>query len=99
MADTTITFKVLGMTCTMCALTLEKQLSDQGGVTRANVNFALGNSTVTYDPKRIAPKQLVQAIRDVGYDVDIERAELEIAGIVCVACITPSKTPLRKSWV
>jgi hypothetical protein len=31
---------------------------------------------VTYDPKRIAPKQLVQAIWDVAYDVDIERAEL-----------------------
>jgi hypothetical protein len=31
---------------------------------------------VTYDLKRIAPKQRVQAIRDVGYDVDIERAEL-----------------------
>jgi len=31
---------------------------------------------VTYDPKRIAPKQLVQAISDVAYDVDIERAEL-----------------------
>ena len=99
MADTTITFKLLGLTCTMCALTLEKQLSDQGGVTSANVNFALGNSTVTYDPNSIGPKQLTQPIREVGYDADIERVELEVAGIVCVACITPSKTHLRKSWV
>jgi len=96
MAETTITFKVLGMTCTMCALTIEKQLSDQEGVTSANVNFALGNATVTYDPKRTAPKQLVQAIRDVGYDVDIERVELEIAGIVCVACITTIENALKE---
>jgi Cu+-exporting ATPase len=41
MAGTTITFKIFGMTCTMCALTIEKQLSDQEGVTRATVNFAL----------------------------------------------------------
>ena len=95
MAETTIAFKVLGMTCTMCALTIEKQLSDQEGVTSANVNFALGNATVTYDPKRIAPKQLVQAIRDVGYDVDIERVELEISGIVCVACITTIENALK----
>ena len=96
MAETTITFKVLGMTCTMCALTIEKQLSDQEGVTSANVNFALGHATVTYDPKRIAPKQLAQAIRDVGYDVDIERAKLEIAGIVCVACITAIENALKE---
>jgi P-type Cu+ transporter len=95
MAETTITFKVLGMTCTMCALTIEKQLSDQEGVMSANVNFALGQATVTYDPKRIAPKQLVRAIRDVGYDVDIERVELEIAGIVCVACITTIENALK----
>ena len=95
MAETTIAFKVLGMTCTMCALTIEKQLSDQEGVTSANVNFALGNATVTYDPKRIAPKQLVQAIRDVGYDVDIERVGLEISGIVCVACITTIENALK----
>ena len=50
---------------------------------------------MTYDPKRIAPKQLVQAIRDVGYDVDIERVELEISGIVCVACITTIENALK----
>lgn len=46
MAETTITFKVLGMTCTMCALTIEKELSDQEGVTSANVNFALGRAII-----------------------------------------------------
>ncbi|HXY87699.1 MAG TPA: heavy metal-associated domain-containing protein [Candidatus Acidoferrales bacterium] len=39
MAETTITFKVLGMTCTMCTLTIEKQLSDQVGVTHATVSL------------------------------------------------------------
>ncbi|MGZ4949847.1 MAG: heavy-metal-associated domain-containing protein [Halobacteriota archaeon] len=97
MAENTITFKVLGMTCTMCALTIEKQLSDQEGVTSANVNFALGHATVTYVPKEIAPKQLVQAIRDVGYDVDIERAELEMRASSVLRALTPSKTLLRKS--
>jgi Cu+-exporting ATPase len=96
MAESTVTFKVLGMTCTTCALTIEKQLSDQEGVTRANVNFALAQATVTYDPARIDPKQLVQTIRSVGYDVDIERAELDIAGIVCVSCITAIENALKE---
>ena len=96
MAETTITFKVLGMTCTMCALTIEKQVSGQEGVTHATVNFALAQATVTYDPGKIAPKQLVQAIRDVGYNVDIERTELDIAGIMCVACITAIENALKE---
>lgn len=96
MAATTITFKVLGMTCTMCALAIEKQLSDQEGVTHANVNFALGQATVTYEPKSVRPKQLVQAIHDVGYDVAIERAELEIAGIVCVSCVNTIENALKE---
>jgi Cu+-exporting ATPase len=96
MAKTTITFKVLGMTCTMCALTIEKQLLGQEGVTQATVNFALAQANVTYDPGKIAPKQLVQAIRDVGYDVDIERTELDIAGIMCVACITVIENALKE---
>ena len=95
MAETTISFKVLGMTCTMCALTIEKQLSDQVGVMRAAVNFALAHATVTYDPDKIAPKQLAQTIRDVGYNVDIERTELDIAGIMCVACITAIENALK----
>jgi P-type Cu+ transporter len=95
MAETTITFKVLGMTCTMCALTIEKQLLGQEGVTKATVNFALAQATVTYDPGKIAPKQLAQAIRDVGYDIDIERTELDIAGIMCVACITAIENALK----
>ncbi len=95
MVETTITFKVLGMTCTMCALTIEKQLTDQEGVTRAAVNFASAQATVTYDPDKIAPEQLAQAIRDVGYNVDIERTELDIAGIMCVACITAIENAVK----
>lgn len=96
MTETTITFKVLGMTCTMCALTIEKQLTGQVGVTRAVVNFALAQATVTYDPDKITPKQLAQVVRDEGYNVDIERTELDIAGIMCIACITAIENALKE---
>jgi Cu+-exporting ATPase len=96
MRETTITLRILGMTCTMCALTIEKQLSEQRGVKDATVNFALEQATITYDADAVAPKQLVQAIRDVGYDVDTERAELEVVGIVCVSCVTAIETALKE---
>ena len=96
MRETTVTFKILGMTCTMCALTIEKQLSEQQGVVRATVNFALGQAMITYNPDTIAPKQLVQAIKGVGYDVDLERVELEVVGIVCVSCVTAIENALKE---
>jgi Cu+-exporting ATPase len=96
MRETTLTFKIIGMTCTMCALTIEKQLLDQRGVVSAIVNFALGQATITYDPDKIGPKQLVQAIRSVGYGVDLERVELEVVGIVCVSCVTAIENALKE---
>ncbi|MGZ4846897.1 MAG: heavy metal translocating P-type ATPase [Halobacteriota archaeon] len=96
MRETTVTLRILGMTCTMCALTIERQLLGQRGVATATVNFALGQATITYDADTVAPKQLVQAIRDVGYDVDTERAELEVVGIVCASCVMAIETALKE---
>ena len=84
------------MTCTMCALTIERQLLGQRGVATATVNFALGQATIKYDADTVASKQLVQAIRDVGYDVDTERAELEVVGIVCASCVMAIETALKE---
>jgi len=38
----------------------------------------------------------VQAIRDVGYGVDTERAELEVVGIVCAPCVMAIETALKE---
>jgi len=65
-------------------------------VATATVNFALGQATIKYDADTVASKQLVQAIRDVGYDVDIERAELEVVGIVCASCVMAIETALKE---
>ena len=96
MRERTVTFRILGMTCTMCALAIEKQLSDQRGVTDASVNFALGQAKISYDPTTITPKQLVQSIRDVGYNVDSQRVELEVVGIVCASCVMAIENALKE---
>src|SRR5660397_216607 len=96
MRERTVTFRILGMTCTMCALAIEKQLSDQRGVTDASVNFALGQAKISYDPDTITPKQLVQSIRDVGYNVDSQRVELEVVGIVCASCVMAIENVLKE---
>jgi Cu+-exporting ATPase len=64
-----VTLKISGMHCAMCAQTIEKALSQKEGVYKAVVNFALETATVEYNPAQISLEGIKKAIRDVGYDV------------------------------
>jgi Cu+-exporting ATPase len=60
---------VSGMTCAACARSIERTLSGTAGVARANVNLATNTATVEYDPTRVAVRDFVAAIEDIGYGV------------------------------
>jgi Cu+-exporting ATPase len=60
-------FKVSGMTCANCALTIEKKLKGTPGVREASVNFAAETVTVDYDPARISLVSIFDQVRDAGY--------------------------------
>jgi Cu+-exporting ATPase len=67
-----------GMTCSSCANRVEKRLNGLDGVA-ATVNFATERATVSFDPERIAPEELVEAVSDVGYSASLpaQRGEAE----------------------
>lgn len=67
-----IELSITGMSCAGCASRIERALSRSEGVESAVVNFATERATITYDPDRIRPAELIQAIRDLGYDVMTE---------------------------
>ncbi len=60
---------VTGMTCSACAANIERALKKLPGVGAAGVNYATNRATVTFDPSVLAVPDIVEAIRDVGYDV------------------------------
>jgi Cu+-exporting ATPase len=68
MATARITFPVAGMTCAACQSAVERALTRTDGVTTASVNLMLHAATVTFDPQRVDLPQLLDAVRDVGYD-------------------------------
>lgn len=76
--------KLIGMHCASCAVTIEKKLSFLKGVVDAVVNFAGEEAKVGYDPSKITLKDIVNAVRDVGYDVYKEEAYLTIQNISSV---------------
>jgi Cu+-exporting ATPase len=74
---------LLGMTCTNCAATIERQLNKTNGVLDASVNYATEKATVTYAPGVTSRADLIAAVRKAGYDVvdiddgaDIEDVEM-----------------------
>jgi len=60
-------FKVSGMTCGNCALTIERKLKGTPGVRGSSVNFANETVTVDYDPQEIDLDGIFNRVRDAGY--------------------------------
>lgn len=80
------TLQITGMTCSACAARIEKGLSRMEGVSRANVNLALEQATVGFDPKVAGVPQIEEKIRSLGYDTLKESADFDITGMTCAAC-------------
>ena len=64
MADT-IELTVTGMTCNHCEARVAKALLALPGVSDAKANADA--CTVTYDPNRVAPTELVKSVTAAGY--------------------------------
>lgn len=80
------TLQITGMTCSACATRIEKGLSRMEGVSRANVNLALEQATVGFDPAVADVAQMEEKIRSLGYDTLKESADFDITGMTCAAC-------------
>jgi len=74
-----VTLKLSGMHCAVCAQTIEKALNQKEGVYKAAVNFALETATVEYNPAQISLEGIKKVIREVGYDVIEPEGGLEDA--------------------
>ncbi|WP_460415539.1 heavy metal translocating P-type ATPase [Planifilum fimeticola] len=78
--------EIKGMTCAACASRIEKGLKRMEGVLDAQVNLARERASVVYDGDRVSPVEVADKVRDLGYDVVTEKAELDIRGMTCAAC-------------
>lgn len=87
---------ITGMTCAACANRIEKGLNKMEGVEDAAVNFALEKAAVKYNPEVVKPMDLQKRIRDLGYDVQLEKTEFDISGMTCAACSARIEKVLTK---
>ena len=64
-----VQLKIGGMSCSFCVSTIEKAARRLDGVSQASVNLAHEEALVRFDPDRVGPQAIVDAIKDVGYTV------------------------------
>ncbi len=66
-SEKTIVIEVKGMTCPLCTTAVKKSLKKIKGVKKAKVKLNTKKATVLYDDKIVTKKELLNAIKRVGY--------------------------------
>ena len=84
-------FKLTGMTCANCALTIEKGVGKMPGVKRANVNFASEKLAIEYDPGLVQAEDILTKVKDLGYGAYSEgeeagKQQFKVSGMSCANC-------------
>ena len=58
------TLPITGMTCSACAVRIEKGMKKMDGVEDASVNFALERTSIKYDPNQVSIADVKKKIND-----------------------------------
>ena len=63
-----VALDVMGMTCPSCVRHVNEALADLDGVKKVEVRLRDGKVLVQYDPDRVETSDLVDALREAGYE-------------------------------
>jgi copper chaperone CopZ len=63
----TVTIHIEGMTCGGCAVSVRQALAKRAGVKSVEVSFEQKRAIVKYDPAKVTPEQLAEAINQIGF--------------------------------
>jgi Cu+-exporting ATPase len=78
---------ITGMTCTTCASTIEKGLSQTPGVEQADVNFASEKASVKYDPTKVDLAKIKDTVSELGYGIAVKKSIFPVGGMTCASCV------------
>ena len=78
---------ITGMTCTTCAATIKKGLSQTPGVEQADVNFASEKASIEYDPKKVDLAKIKDTVSQLGYGVATRKSIFPVGGMTCASCV------------
>ena len=93
-----ISFAVLGMTCSSCASRIEKKILGLDGVVASRVNFSTEMVFVDFDPQKIILKEILETVKQIGFDVLITQKNFPIKNLSCSSCVSKVQDILTKNY-
>jgi Cu+-exporting ATPase len=79
--------KISGMSCAICATTIEKSILSLEGVSYAQVNLGTETATIEYDSTKLKLTDIEKSVTDAGYEVINGGVNLKIGGMTCAMCV------------
>lgn len=62
-------FKITGMHCSSCAITIDMDLEDLEGIKSAKTSYAKQETEIELDPEKITENLIIKTIQKSGYRV------------------------------
>lgn len=90
------TLQISGMSCSACAASIERGISNMDGVEDVNVNLALERTTIAYDPNKTNVIEFKKKVEDLGYKVVQQKVQFEVSGMTCSACASKVEQRIAK---
>ena len=90
-----IVLPVEGMSCASCAARIEKKVGELDGVSSARVNFGAASARVDFDPDRVSPESIIQAIENIGFNIQTVKKVFPVEGMTCASCVSRVEKKLR----
>lgn len=72
-----VQLNISGMHCAGCVAGIEATLKATEGVISASVNLATSKGIFEYDPSKISKEQIIQKIKELGYDATEDLEDFE----------------------
>lgn len=93
-----ITLKVAGMTCAMCAKSIETSLKRLEGVRDVSVDLSNEKVYINFDESKVDLNRIIKTIEELGYSVVREKRDaiIKIGGMTCAMCVKTIESSLRK---
>ncbi|MDP3733211.1 MAG: heavy-metal-associated domain-containing protein [Candidatus Daviesbacteria bacterium] len=66
-------FKILGMHCSSCGLTIDMDLEELDGVKKAHTSYAKAETEIEFDPEKISENLILETIKKSGYNVKFDK--------------------------
>lgn len=67
MANKKVSFKIVGMHCVSCAVSIKQALDMLPGVVESSISYAGEEGVVTYDPEKVSPEDIKNTVESLGY--------------------------------